>query len=288
MFVNSLILPYFDPVAVQFYNVKIHWYALAYVFGILLGYFWVKKLNSIQYSLHTYNARKFFVTLTPKSLDSFITYAVLGIILGGRIGYVVFYNAGYYLENPSQILAVWKGGMSFHGGLIGIIISFYIFAIRNKTSYLYLMDLVALAAPIGLFLGRIANFINSELIGRLAPANLPWGVLYANEDQLRHPSQIYEAICEGLLIFVILNLLAIRTNILLCRGALSSLFLFLYGSFRFFLEGFREPDEQVGLLVYHLTMGQILCIPMILLGIILFYLGVNYGKKGGSNYRWGN
>jgi phosphatidylglycerol:prolipoprotein diacylglycerol transferase len=284
----SLVIPYIDPVIVEFYGVKIHWYALAYILGILLGYFWIKKLNVVQYNVHIRSAKKFVILLNEKSLDSFITYAVLGIIIGGRLGFVLFYNLDYYLSHPLEIFAVWKGGMSFHGGLIGIILAFYGFSIYYKISYLHLMDLIACAAPIGLMFGRIANLINNELIGRQVRGDSIFGVLYPGQEVARYPSQIFEAFFEGLVLFIILNFLAFFTRILVNRGALSGLFLILYAAFRFFLEYFREPDANLGFVYMNFTMGQILCIPMIIIGVFIYSVATINGKKNSVNYRWSN
>ena len=255
MFINN-----FDPVAFQIFSFEIRWYSLAYVFGIILGWFYCKKkLIKDQKILNLF--------------DDLITYLIIGIIVGGRLGYVIFYNLEYYLENFSEILMIWNGGMSFHGGLIGIIFATFIFGKKqNINSYIFL-DLIALVAPIGIFLGRIANFINSELYGR--ETDIIWSVKFVAIDNVsRHPSQIYEAIFEGLVLFFLLNYFA-KKDKFNEPGIISSLFLILYSLFRFILEFFRAPDTQVGYLVFQLTLGQIFCIVFFFLGLFLYLVKKN-------------
>jgi len=255
MFINN-----FDPVAFQIFSFEIRWYSLAYVFGIILGWFYCKKkLIKDQKILNLF--------------DDLITYLIIGIIVGGRLGYVVFYNLEYYSENFSEILMIWNGGMSFHGGLIGIIFATFIFGKKqNINSYIFL-DLIALVAPIGIFLGRIANFINSELYGR--ETDIIWSVKFTAIDNVsRHPSQIYEAIFEGLVLFFLLNYFA-KKDKFNKPGIISSLFLILYSLFRFILEFFRAPDTQIGYLVFQLTLGQIFCIVFFFLGLFLYLVRKN-------------
>ena len=201
-------------------------------------------------------------------------YAILGIILGGRVGYIIFYDLYYYLNDPIKILYVWQGGMSFHGGLIGIIFITYYF-VKNKNIKLFeFTDLLAIITPIGLFLGRIANFINSELIG--TPTNLPWSVVFIKVDNIpRHPSQIYEALLEGLLLFLIINLIFKYKKI---KGYVSAIFLILYGLFRILAEQFRLPDEHLGYILGFLSMGTILSFIMVLTGLIVF-IYAKYNKQ---------
>ena len=201
-------------------------------------------------------------------------YAILGIIIGGRLGYIVFYDLYYYLNNPIKILYVWQGGMSFHGGLIGIIFISYYF-IKNKNIKLFeFTDLLAIITPIGLFLGRIANFINSELIG--TPTNLPWSVVFVKIDNIpRHPSQIYEALLEGLLLFLIINLIFKYKKI---KGYVSAIFLILYSLFRISAEQFRLPDEHLGYIFGFLSMGTILSLIMLFSGLIIF-IYVKYNRQ---------
>ncbi len=244
-----------DPVLIQLGPIAIRWYALAYVAGILLGFQYIKSLNK-------QSAPGIF---SEKGLDDLVFYAVVGIIIGGRLGYVLFYNAPYYVENPAEIVAIWQGGMSFHGGLIGATVAFYRFSKRHYVPFLSVMDYIACAAPIGLFFGRIANFINGELYGRVSDVN--WAVVFPNGGSMpRHPSQLYEALLEGALLFIIMALLWHRTALRRKRGCMAGIFLVGYGLSRFAIEFFREPDPQLGFLFAGATMGQLLCIPMILLG----------------------
>ena len=245
-----------DPVAFQVFSFEIRWYSLAYIAGILLGWLYCKK-------------KLIKDNILLNLFDDFITYLIIGVILGGRLGYVLFYNLCYYFENPIEIFMVWNGGMSFHGGLIGVIIASMLFSKKNNMNHFVFLDFVALTAPIGIFFGRLANFINSELYG--IPVELPWAVTFVQIDNLaRHPSQLYEAILEGIILFLIL-LYFRKKNYLEKPGLISALFLIFYSVFRLIVEFFREPDEQLGYLFFNLSMGQIISLVFILLGIILFY-----------------
>jgi len=255
--------PDISPVALQIGPLTIRWYALAYVVGILLGQWIVLRLNK----------RLTPPLLSEKACEDLILYAVLGIILGGRIGYVLFYNASYYFEHPADIAAIWHGGMSFHGGLLGVLIAFWVFARRYQISWLRLMDLLAVAAPIGLLFGRLANFVNGELYGRVT--DVPWAMVFPRGGALpRHPSQLYEAGLEGAVLFVVMLVLATRTKALQKTGVLGGVFIAGYGISRFMIEFFREPDVQVGTFAYGLSMGQLLCIPMVLVGTWLVKRGL--------------
>ncbi len=257
--------PDIDPVAISFGPVEIRWYALSYLAGFVLAWAWCFFLIA-----RSRNGEG-FGTITRTDIDDFFPWAVIGVILGGRLGYVLFYNAGFYFSNPLEIVKVWQGGMAFHGGLIGAAFAMFLYARVSGVRFLHLADLIACAAPIGLFFGRIANFINAELIGR--HANVPWAVIFPDGGILpRHPSQIYEALLEGLLLFIILSLCAIFTRFPSRPGMLSGLFLTGYGLTRSFAEFFREPDAHIGYFMGVLTMGQILCVPMILLGLVLIVL----------------
>ena len=228
MFINN-----FDPVAIQIFSIEIRWYSLAYIFGILIGWLYCKKIL-----IKDKNISKLF--------DDLISYLIIGIILGGRLGYVIFYNLEYFLSNPIEILMIWHGGMSFHGGLLGVLASTIIYAKKHNVNKFIFLDLIAGSAPIGIFLGRIANFVNSELYGR--ETNILWSVIFTKIDNItRHPSQIYEALLEGVILFFILFFF-IKKNYLLKPGLISSLFLIFYSLFRFLVEFFRVPDEQVGLI----------------------------------------
>ncbi|WP_207477747.1 prolipoprotein diacylglyceryl transferase [Arenibaculum pallidiluteum] len=254
----AIAFPNIDPVAVQLGPIAIRWYALAYLVGFVAGWRYCLSL-----------ARTNPAPPGPKDFDDFLTWAVIGVILGGRIGYVLFYNFSFYLTEPLQALAVWQGGMSFHGGMAGVVIAIFVFSWRRGFSPLALGDLVAAAAPIGLFFGRLANFVNGELFGR--PTDVPWGVVFPRGGPLpRHPSQIYEAVLEGLVLFVVLHLLARRREIRARPGTVAGVFFIGYGLARITAELFREPDAQLGFLLGgHATMGQLLSIPMVLAGVAL-------------------
>ena len=249
MFINN-----FDPVAIEIFSIEIRWYSLAYIVGILLG--WALSKN-------------FFIS-DPKikeKFDDYITYLILGLIIGGRLGYVFFYNLNFYLDNLLDIFKIWQGGMSFHGGLIGIIIATILFAKKNSQNFFSYLDIVSFVSPIGIFFGRIANFINSELYG--TETNLPWGVKFLKIDNLsRHPSQIYEAIFEGIILLFIL-LYFRKKGFMKSPGMISGLFLIFYSIFRFSIEFLRVPDEQLGYLFFNLTMGQIMSFLFLLIGTFL-------------------
>ncbi len=254
MFTHNL-----DPILLDFGFIIIRWYSLAYVFGIFLGWWFGKKI--IKHILKN-NQLEFKVS----DFDDLITYLIISIIIGGRLGYIVFYNPGYYMSNPLNIIKVWEGGMSFHGGLIGIVIGTYIFSIKRNVSIFFLLDVIACVAPIGIFLGRIANFINGELVGKVS--DFSWSVIFPNIDLLpRHPSQLYEAFLEGIILFIIMNILIFRNQYKI--GTCSYLFLILYGVFRIFSEIFREPDKHLGYLFNLFSMGSLLSFFMILAGITI-------------------
>ena len=252
MFINN-----FDPVAFQIMSFEIRWYSLAYIAGIIIGWLLCKKILIQKSDIN-------------EKFDDYITYLVIGMIIGGRLGYIIFYNFSYYINNFFDIFKVWEGGMSFHGGLIGIIIASILFTKKhNQDSFLY-MDLVSLVAPIGIFFGRLANFINSELYG--TPTDIPWAITFIQVDNLsRHPSQLYEAILEGIILFIILMYFK-NKDYLKKPGLISGLFLIFYSIFRFFIEFVRVPDEQLGHLIFELSMGQIISLIFFVIGIILFYL----------------
>ena len=249
MFINN-----FDPVAFQFFSFEIRWYSLSYIAGILLGWSLSKKF--------------FIADLQVKNkFDDYLTYLILAIIIGGRLGYVLFYNLDYYLKNIFDIFKIWQGGMSFHGGLIGIIFVTIWFAKKNDQSPFTYLDIVSLVSPIGIFFGRIANFINSELYG--IETNLPWGVKFIKVDNLyRHPSQLYEGIFEGLILFLILIFFR-NKGLMKTPGLISGLFLTFYSFFRFIIEFFRVPDDQLGYLILNLTMGQIISLVFLFIGSYL-------------------
>jgi len=255
MFINN-----FDPVAFEIFSLQIRWYSLAYIFGILFGWIYCKK--------KLIKDEKLF-----NLFNDFLTYVIIGIIVGGRLGYVLIYNLEYYLNNFSEIFMIWNGGMSFHGGLIGIVLASLIFSKKKKIDPFYFLDKIALVAPIGIFLGRIANFINSELYGKAT--DILWSVKFVTIDNIfRHPSQLYEAIFEGLILFLLLNYFNNKENFKKI-GLISSMFLILYSSFRFALEFFREPDVQIGYLIFQLTLGQIISIIFVIIGTLLYLIKKN-------------
>lgn len=273
----AIVLDPISPVAFSVFGLPVRWYALAYVLGFVLG-FWLLKVLTRKDDSEIY--------LTRKQLDDLLTFLVFGIILGGRLGYVLFYNLPFFIHNPLEIFAIWHGGMSFHGGLLGVIIATLLF-VRKQTfadksiirNSLRVLDLLAVAAPIGLGLGRIANFINMEVMGR--PTNSPIGVIFrGGPDFPRHPSPLYEAVLEGLVLFVILFTLYKKTNLRRYPGAISGTLCIFYGIFRIFCEQFRQPDAQIGFLTsWGLTMGQLLSGIMIIVGLIVFTIALKKHKS---------
>ncbi len=256
MYIHNL-----DPVLFDFGVLTVRWYSLAYILGILLGWWLAKKLilKKFEHSSFKFNIEEF---------DNLITYLILSVLAGGRIGYVLFYNFNYYISNPFDIIKIWEGGMSFHGALIGIIFGTYLFAKKRKIKTFLLLDIIACVAPIGIFFGRIANFINGELVGKTT--NVFWAVIFPKIDNIpRHPSQLYEALLEGLILFIIMNLILFKKEYKL--GVCSSMFLIFYGIFRIFAEFFREPDSQIGYLFNFLSMGSFLSLLMILAGSIILF-----------------
>ncbi|MFI4983691.1 MAG: prolipoprotein diacylglyceryl transferase [Rickettsiales bacterium] len=253
----AILFPHISPIIFQVGFIKIHWYAVAYLVGIVFGYLLLKKLNS--------SGRK---VLSDVALDDIIMYAVLGIVLGGRLGYVFFYDFENFLDDPKRIFFIWKGGMSFHGGTLGLIISMFLLSKKHKFNFLQLMDMICVVAPIGLFFGRLANFINSELWGRTT--DVAWAVVFPNGGDLpRHPSQIYEAILEGIVLFVIMLCCFRNKKIISAPGKLAGIFLVGYSFARIFIEFYREPDYQIGYLLEYFTMGQLLTLPMLAAGAYL-------------------
>jgi len=254
--------PNINPIAIDIGIIKVRWYALSYILGILISWFLILKIIKLKK-----------ININSKEISDLISNCMIGIIVGGRLGYVIFYNPEYYFNNLIEILKIWNGGMSFHGGFIGVVFAIIYTSKLFKISILTYSDLIAVVAPIGLFFGRLANFINGELYGRTT--NHPFGIIFPNGGDIpRHPSQLYEAFFEGLVLFVILWIMMHVFDFLKKPGVITSFFIFLYGVFRFFIEFFREPDQHIGLLHYDLSMGQILSFPMVLIGLyfsIFFY-----------------
>jgi phosphatidylglycerol:prolipoprotein diacylglycerol transferase len=255
-----LLFPQFDPVLVRLGPLAIRWYALAYIAGLLIGTWLVRKL-----------AQRRPAVATPEQVSDFLTWATLGVVLGGRLGYVLFYQPDLYLAHPLRILEVWGGGMSFHGGMLGVAVAIMLFCWRQRIPILGFADRIAVAAPIGLFFGRIANFINGELWGRPAPESLPWAMIFPNDPLLipRHPSQLYQALLEGLVLFTVMILLARSTALRARYGFLTGAFLAGYAIARIIGEFFRQPDPFLGFLYAGATMGQLLSLPMLVAGVVL-------------------
>jgi phosphatidylglycerol:prolipoprotein diacylglycerol transferase len=260
----AIAFPVFDPVAIQLGPIAIRWYALAYIGGIVLGWLYARSLVKKE-SLWGGPA-----PISLPQLDDFILWVTVGIIVGGRTGYVLFYNPAFFVQHPAEIFQLWNGGMSFHGGFLGCVAAVMWFASRNGISILSLGDITTAVGPIGLFLGRLANFINSELWGRAADPSLPWAMVFPNDrlQLLRHPSQLYQAALEGVLLFTVLAVM-IRMGALRRPGLILGSFIAIYALARITGEFFREPDPQLGFLWGGLTMGMLLSLPMIIAGLIL-------------------
>ena len=252
--------PDIDPVIFSIGPFAIRWYALAYISGLILDWLYVRRIAATPPA-----------NVDKVRVDDFLVWATFGVILGGRLGYVLFYKPAYYLSNPAEILMVWQGGMSFHGGFLGVIVATILFCRRHQINTLAFGDTIACAAPIGLFFGRIANFINGELFGRVTDSS--WGVVFPHGGPLpRHPSQLYEAVLEGAVLFVLMFLLSRSTDIRQTPGALCGVFLAGYGVARFIVEFFRQPDAHLGFLFAGATMGQLLSLPMIVIGLAVIVI----------------
>jgi len=260
-----MIVHNFSPILIDLGFFQIRWYSIAYFLGIIIGWIYavkiIKKTNNNKYN---------FVPIEKSLFDDLIIYLVLGIVIGGRLGYVFFYNFNYYSQNIVEILKIWQGGMSFHGGLLGVIFSTYIFSKKTETDFFKLSDIISCVAPIGLFLGRIANFINGELFGKIS--TLPWAVFFPYGGNIsRHPSQIYEAILEGIILFILINFLAFKKNFIFKPGYISGSFLIYYSIFRIFSEIFREPDRHIGYFLNYFSMGTLLSIFTFITGFIIIF-----------------
>ncbi|WFU62943.1 prolipoprotein diacylglyceryl transferase [Bradyrhizobium brasilense] len=266
--------PVFNPVALSLGPIVIRWYALAYIVGIVLGWIYARSLIKKE---RLWGGP---APITLPQLDDFILWVTIGIIVGGRTGYVLFYNLPFFIAHPAEILELWKGGMSFHGGFLGCVAAVMLFARRNNIPILSLGDITTAVAPIGLFLGRLANFINSELWGRHADPRLPWAMIFPNGGPLpRHPSQLYEAGLEGIVLFAALAIM-IRMGALKRPGLILGSFITIYGVARIIGEHFREPDPQLGFLWGGLTMGMLLSVPMIIVGVIIITAAVRRRANG--------
>ena len=250
-----------DPILLNLGIIEIRWYSLAYIVGILAGWWLGKKILAFKIE----NQKLIFKL---EDFDNLITYLIIAIILGGRLGYIFFYNFSYYMTHPLDIVKIWEGGMSFHGALIGIVLGTYLFSKKHQIKTFILLDIVACVSPVGIFFGRLANFVNSELIGK--PSEIMWSVIFVKIDNIsRHPSQIYEALLEGLLLFTILIVLTFKKEVK--NGLCSSYFLMLYGIFRIFCEQFREPDKHIGYFLNYFSLGTILSSLMIVAGVFIYF-----------------
>ncbi len=258
-----LVLPFpdIDPIAVALGPIAIRWYSLAYIVGLVAGWRYCRRL-----------AARPPKAIDPDAFDDFLLWATLGVVLGGRLGYVLFYKPAFFIDNPLEVFVLWRGGMSFHGGAAGVILAIILFARKRGVSWLSLGDLVGCAVPIGLFLGRLANFVNGELYGRAT--DVPWAMVFPFDPEQvpRHPSQLYEAALEGIVLFLLLYLLA-RRGWLERPGAIGGAFLAGYGLARIVVEFFREPDAHLGFLLGFTTMGQVLSLPLVIAGAILIAWG---------------
>ena len=251
--------PTIDPVLIEIGPFAIRWYALAYVAGLLIGW---------RYAVFLVGKTDLWAAVprpTVLQIDDFLLWATLGVVLGGRLGYILFYNFDYYLANPTDILSVWQGGMAFHGGFLGVTLAMFLFSRNKPFSFLTLTDIVSAVVTIGIFFGRIANFVNGELFGRVS--DVAWAFVFPNGGpQSRHPSQLYEALLEGFVLFMILNLVMFRFQALQAPGRITGLFVMGYGAARLFVEMYRMPDAHIGFLSGGLTMGMVLSLPMVVVG----------------------
>ena len=265
--------PNINPVIFSVGSLAVSWYSLAYVVGIIFGWYYANKLIL----LHP-------LGISKKHTENFVSWAIIAIIIGGRLGYVLFYDPTKYLSNPIEILKTYEGGMSFHGGIFGIGLAAYLYCRKNHLSFLSFSDILAIVAPIGLFLGRLANFINGELYGR--QTDISWAVIFPYSDGFpRHPSQLYEAFLEGFILFFIMLYFAYRRKSLQNPGRMSGIFLICYSVFRAFVEFFREPDIKIGFISKYFTLGQLLCIPMIFLGSYLLIRSTKHIIKNGNRFK---
>ncbi len=254
--------PAIDPIAIEIGPLAIRWYALAYLAGLIGGWRYLRHVGALSPQ-----------AIGREQTDDLLVWATLGVVLGGRLGYVLFYQPAYYLAHPAEILAVWQGGMAFHGGLIGVVLAIILFARRHSLPVLALGDRVAVVAPIGLFFGRIANFINGELFGRVG--DVAWAMVFPRGGPLpRHPSQLYEAALEGLLLFIVLAVMARSPAIRTRAGLLGGVFCAGYALSRGFVEFFREPDAHLGFILPGITMGQLLSLPLLLFGLGLIIIAL--------------
>ena len=263
-----LLYPQIDPVAISLGPLDVHWYGLMYLFGFIGA--WIYGVQ---------RSKQLWRGWTRKMVEDIIFFGALGVILGGRLGYTLFYGFSGFIENPLSIFYIWEGGMSFHGGMLGVFLALYLYGRKHGMGFFEVSDFIAPWIPIGLGLGRIGNFINGELVGRVADPDLPWAMVFPFVDQLpRHPSQLYQALTEGLLLFLILWWYSRKPRPVM---AVSAVFMFFYGTFRFITEFFRTPDAHLGFIAFEwMTMGQLLSFPMIIFGIVVFHMAMKKGTSG--------
>ena len=268
-----MIVHNFDPVLIDLGLFQLRWYSMAYVLGIIMGWMYAIKIIKLTRE-NKYN----FEQIKISHFNDLIIYLVVGIVLGGRLGYVFFYNLEYFSQNLLEIFKIWQGGMSFHGGLAGVILAIFIFSKRTKINFFKFSDIVACVAPIGIFLGRIANFINGELYGKISA--LPWAVIFSNGGSVaRHPSQIYEAILEGIILFILINYLALKKQLLFKTCYISGLFLVSYSILRIFSEIFREPDLHLGLFFNYFSLGTLLSMVTLVAGLVIIISSKKYEQN---------
>ena len=268
-----MIVHNFDPVLIDLGLFQIRWYSMAYILGIIIG--WIYAVKIIKFTAkNKYN----FEPVKKSQFDDLIIFLVIGIVFGGRLGYIIFYNFEYYSQNFFEILKLWKGGMSFHGGLLGVIIAIFIFSKKTKTNFFKFSDIISCVSPIGIFLGRVANFVNGELYGKIS--TLPWALIFPDGGNVaRHPSQIYEAILEGVFLFILINYFALKKQLLFKTGYISGVFLILYSILRILSESFREPDIHLGYFFNYFSLGTLLSFVTLSSGLLI----ILYIKKNEQN-----
>ena len=258
-----MIIHNFDPVLIDLGLFQIRWYSIAYILGIIIGWMYATKIIKLT-AINNYN----FKQIKTSQFNDLIIYLVIGIVIGGRLGYIFFYNFEYYGQNFFEIFKLWQGGMSFHGGLLGVIASIIFFSKKTKTNFFKFADIISCVAPIGIFLGRIANFVNGELYGKIS--TLPWSVIFPNGGHVaRHPSQIYEAILEGIFLFILINYFALKKQLLFKTGYISGIFLILYSILRILSESFREPDIHLGYFFNYFSLGTLLSLITLIAGLLI-------------------
>ena len=268
-----MIVHNFSPIFLDFGLFQIKWYSLAYIIGITLG--WVYATKIIKKSeINNYN----YLPIKKSEFDDLILYLIIGIVLGGRVGYIVFYDLEYYTQNLLEIIKIWRGGMSFHGGLLGVILATLIFSNKTKNNFFKFSDIISCVAPIGIFLGRVANFINGELYGKIS--TVPWAIIFPNDGyEPRHPSQLYEAILEGIVLFILINFFAFKKKLLFKPGYISGYFLISYSILRTIGECFREPDKHLGYFFTYFSLGILLSLLTLISGCLIIFLS----KKNEQN-----